>query len=157
MNLRPLRTPAFLVALLVLVGASLGMGAAIRYFKFTLVKNAIYPPGNRQLRSLPRETASWMAVGPDTIEEGEVLETLGTENYLTRPYARKLPAKPAKPGEEPRVEFDPATILQVHLAYYTGMIDTVPHVPDRCFVAGGMQLSELTKDVPLPLRRELWR
>ena len=33
----------------------------------------------------------------------------------------------------------------------------VPHVPDRCFVAGGMQLAGLTRDVPLPLDQGRWR
>jgi hypothetical protein len=153
MNLRTLRMPAFLVALAVLVCAALGMGAAIRAYHLTLVKLPIHPPPGHPLNSMPRETASWRAIGADRLEKGEVLETLGTENYLTRTYAKKRPA--AKPGAEP--ELDPDSVLEFHTAYYTGMIDTVPHVPDRCFVAGGMQLADLTKDVALPLDQTRWR
>ena len=35
----------------------------------------------------------------------------------------------SSPGEPP---------IQLHVAYYTGHIDTIPHVPDRCLVAGGL-------------------
>jgi hypothetical protein len=145
-NWSSLKKPAFLVALGALTLSSIGMGAAISRFKLMLRKEAIYPSNGTLLNSIPRESATWMAVGPDRYEHGEVLETLGTNNYLTRTYAKK---KPAKPGAE--AEPDLTTTLEFHTAYYTGMIDTVPHVPDRCFVAGGMQLAELTKDLVLPL------
>jgi hypothetical protein len=96
-----------------------------------------------------------MAIGPDAYETGEVLETLGTKNYLTRAYARKLPPEAgAKPEDKPKPDWK--NTFEFHAAYYTGMIDTVPHVPDRCFVAGGMQLGDLTKDVPLQLDRMNW-
>jgi hypothetical protein len=150
MNWRTLRTPAFLVAMSLLVVASVGMGAAIRHFKLTLVKLPIQAPGGRLLSSIPRENASWTwkAVTPDRYEKGEILETLGTTNYVSRAYAKKV--KPKNAGD---IDFDPATVIEFHAAYYTGMIDTVPHVPDRCFVAGGMQLGDLTRDVPLPLKQ----
>jgi hypothetical protein len=151
MNWRKLRTPAFLVALCLLMVASVGMGAAVTHFKLTLRKLPIQARDGRPLSTMPRETESWKAVSPDRYEKGEVLETLGTTNYLTRAYAKKV--TPKGPGS---LDFDPSTVIDFHAAYYTGMIDTVPHVPDRCFVAGGMQLAELTKDVPLPLKRN-WR
>ena len=79
-----LKTPAFLPTLCVLLLASVGMGAAVKYYKLTLVKLPIYPPGGLLLRGIPRETASWIALGPDEqVESEEVLKTLGTTNYLT--------------------------------------------------------------------------
>lgn len=158
MNWRSFSKPAFLVSLCVLAGAALGMGAAIKAYGLMLVKLPIYPPvdpalgKSRLLNSIPQETTSWIRVGTDRLEHGEVLETLGTDNYVTRTYARKLPRK--NPGDP--VQIDRNNVFEFHAAYYTGMIDTVPHVPDRCFVAGGMQLADLTKDVPLPLDQDRW-
>lgn len=154
MNWRGLRTPAFLLALTVLVLSSLGMGAAIRHYKLMLKKLPIYPPNGVLLNSLPERAGPWIKIGPDRVEHGEVLESLGTSNYLTRTYGKLKPGKTEADGAE---AWDPASIVEFHTAYYTGMIDTVPHVPDRCFVAGGMQLAGLTRDVPLKLDRERWR
>jgi hypothetical protein len=47
--------------------------------------------------------------------------------------------------------------LNVHLAYYTGMIDAVPHVPDRCFVAGGLEPQTLSAVYPLTVDQSGWR
>ncbi len=152
MNWRVLKTPGFIVAMSVLVLASVGMGTAIKLTQITLKKLPIYPPNGKLLSSLPRETKSWMAYGADAYETGEVLETLGTTNYLTRAYVKKLPTK-----EGLEQQLDKKSVFEFHAAYYTGMIDTVPHVPDRCFVAGGMQLGDLTQDVALPLDRMNWR
>ena len=33
---------------------------------------------------------------------------------------------------------DPGSTIRFHVAYYTGTPDTVPHVPERCFVAAGL-------------------
>ncbi len=37
------------------------------------------------------------------------------------------------------------------------MIDTVPHVPERCFVGGGLQIGQLVGDLPLRLDQTGWR
>ncbi len=34
-------------------------------------------------------------------------------------------------------EDEPGRYVMLHLAYYTGTVDTVPHVPERCYVAHG--------------------
>ena len=46
-----------------------------------------------------------------------MVEELGTNLYLSRDYERR----------DDRVN--------VHVAYYTGLIDDVPHVPERCWAA----------------------
>src|SRR5207253_2412975 len=77
----------------------------------------------------------------DQEELPAVVEELGTENFVTRVYAEKLPT-----GSTGRPR-----ILQLHAAYYTGTIDTVPHVPDRCFVGAGWAIvgGPWVRDVPL--------
>lgn len=142
------RTRGTLAALALATGlmllAAASVSAAISYFKIYLQKRSIQPETSLKLLSLPRETLSWIQEGTDHIESAETLEVLGTENYLTRTYRRK----PGPDGKELRVSF--------HAAYYTGMIDTVPHVPDRCFVGAGMEIGEVVGDLPLMLDRSRW-
>ncbi|HYE60360.1 MAG TPA: hypothetical protein VD997_00055 [Phycisphaerales bacterium] len=135
-------TVPFVVALGLLTIAAIAMPLAIDHFKISIKKLPIHPEGGRLLTSVPFETSSWVCTTGDHRETAEVEATLGTKNYITRVYLEKFPAQ----GKKPRS-------ISLHAAYYTGMIDTVPHVADRCFVAGGMQLGTLTQDLPLPLDR----
>jgi hypothetical protein len=57
--------------------------------------------------------------------------------------------KQAEPGK-------PKAAVQLHLAYYTGMIDTVPHIPDRCFTAHGAQPVTLAEELAVPLDQSTW-
>lgn len=137
---------AFAVAAGVLGASALGMGAAIKAFNLHLRKLPVYAPGGRVLASLPRETTHWVASGSDRVESADIVKTLGTENYLNRLYVEREPADPDKPVE-----------LLLHAAYYTGMIDTVPHVPERCFVGGGLVQSDFARVVPIPMDTSSWR
>lgn len=110
-----------------------------------LRKLPIQPPGNVVVADVPKETASWIALGKDSQMSEEVVAELGTQNYLSRIYARK---KDVEQGVAKRVE--------LHLAYYTGMIDTVPHVPDRCMVGAGWSITGSPTVVPIKLDAERW-
>ncbi|MBS0195796.1 MAG: hypothetical protein JSR77_03475 [Planctomycetes bacterium] len=145
MSLGVLRRPAFLVALCVLGSAALGMSAGIKYFKLYLRKEKIYAEGGRQASAIPSESPSWIRLGADYRMAPEIEEVLGTTNYVSRVYEQKVPAK----GQQPvRLDF--------HAAYYTGMIDTVPHVPDRCMVGAGLQLESVIGDIALPVDTSRW-
>jgi exosortase len=155
---RVLRGPAFVVALTVMAVSALGMGVSIRAAKIYLQKKPITPPAygtgtrSRTLNDLPRETESWTQQGQDSIESAEVLETLGTSNYVTRVYGHK------EPDPDHRGQFRAAPpFITLHAAYYTGMIDTVPHVPERCFVGSGMSIVGGPWTVPAPLNTAGWR
>lgn len=74
----------------------------------------------------------------------DMIEELGSDLYLDREYVRE------REGETPRK-------INVHIVYYTGMIDAVPHVPDRCFVAGGLETRVLPENYPLDLDHARWR
>ena len=73
-----------------------------------------------------------------------MVEELGTDQYLNRSYYfRPTPSAP-------RVE------LSLHIAYYTGFIDAVPHVPTRCMVAAGFDAASkpvIVDKLPLDLAR----
>lgn len=148
MNSKTIFTPAFFVALAILVISAAGFGTLIEAYGIHLKKEAIYPPGGRLVSSLPAETESWVQVGADEQMNAEVLDELGTKNTVSRVYVQK-PEAMAEGQDEPFV-------IYLHAAYYTGMIDTVPHVPERCFVGGGMQKSSKSEIMPLPIDMGEW-
>lgn len=145
MSFSRLKQPAFLVSLALLLGSAATLSATIKAFKVYTRKEPIEVA--LKCSSVPKETPTWAQVGQDHLETAEVLDTLGTQNYLTRLYVSKPDAKISEGG---------AKSIQLHLAYYTGMVDTVPHVPDRCFVGAGIPLAGGPFDVPVKLDRSQW-
>lgn len=128
----------------VLSGSAAGFKVGVDAANIYLRKLPIYPESGALVRSIPTTLASWERVGGDKIEPPDIEKALGTTNYLTRAYRRVG-------AETPR-------LVELHLAYYTGMVDTVPHVQERCFVGAGMQIGpEGTRVVPVPLDRSSWR
>lgn len=126
--------------------ASVGFQSALREHGLRLEKKPVYAEDGRTLSSLPRELPTWVREGVDHIEEAEVQAVLGTDNYVTRTYVRR---EADASGRRPRIQF--------HAAYYTGLIDTVPHVPERCFVGGGLQKARGgSRRVALPLDTSRW-
>jgi hypothetical protein len=148
MNSRTIFTPAFFVAVVVLAISAAGFGTLIEAYGIHLKKEAIYPPGGRLVSSLPTETDSWVQVGADQVLSSEMVEELGTENSVSRKYIQKESAM--APGQ------DQPHVIDFHAAYYTGMIDTVPHVPERCFVGGGMRKSSVSEVLAMPIEMGEW-
>lgn len=140
---RMLLSATLLAVMLVIAG---GISAYIRVKDVHLQKIPIYPANNRQVSALPTQTPSWRQLGGDEIMGAELVETLGTTNYVSRRYLRTREQEQRNP-----------VVLDLHAAYYTGMIDTVPHVPERCFVGGGLQQSESSRVVALPMETSSWR
>lgn len=138
-----LASSGFFVALAVMLLAAVGFSAGVRYFGVYLRKEAIYPRDGRRVDAIPAETQRWKRVGDDHRETAEIEETLGTKNYVSRWYRRKD-------------ESGQSAQLELHAAYYTGGIDTVPHVPDRCLVGGGMVQSDVAMTLPLAVDRAGW-
>lgn len=131
---------------LIMLGSTLGIGAYIKFADLHMQKIPIYPENNRQVSAIPTETANWIRVGSDKISSTEIIEVLGTENYLSRDYILKETQDSKNP-----------VVVEFHAAYYTGMIDTVPHVPERCFVGGGLQQSVSPRNIQLELDTSSWR
>jgi hypothetical protein len=132
-----LKSPAFFAALAVLVIGAVALQVSIARMQVVLRKLPIHAKDDLPLRTIASSVPGWERVGQDNILAKEVIEELGTENYLSRMYRGELNGKPVG--------------VELHLAYYTGMIDTVPHVPERCFVGGGMVQDGNTQIVPIPL------
>lgn len=132
---------AAVVALAILSLSALGLEAMVDLLRLQLKKRPIEPASGLKLHSLPESFKGWRAFR-DEVVSAEAAAELGTDNYLSRWY-RRVDAE-GRPAE-------PEMLVQLHCAYYTGMIDTVPHVPERCLVGGGMEYAGQSRVVRVPL------
>lgn len=129
---RSVRT-AFIVVLATLALGGLGLRAAMQALDVYLKKEPVELRGD--FSTIPSVIGRWTKVGEDQLMDAAMVEALGTSKYLTRTYA--IDGDLSKGS------------LSLHLAYYTGMIDTVPHIPARCWGANG--LVQLGDEKLLPL------
>jgi exosortase len=83
-------------------------------------------PLRHSLILIPDQIGTWKGEDEPPLPP-EIIEALGTDRYLSRIYE-----------DHGWPEGQPGRFARLHVAYYTGTMDTVPHVPDRCFVAGGI-------------------
>lgn len=140
MNWSKLKNPAFVAAVAVLVTGAVGLSQVIRVRGLHLTKEKITAKDNLQFHSLPSKYKSWEQIGRDEVMSKEALEELGTENTISRVYQEITESSDKRPRR-----------IEVHIAYYTGMIDTVPHVPERCMVGSGWTKKGDTTTVDVPL------
>ncbi len=138
----------FVVAVVIMAVAAFGMGAATSFMKLRFRKT---PVELRQpLEKVPTQLGRWIQVSSDEPLPEDIEQTLGTKRYIFRDYADTNLVGPQKIKELLDADrTDRRRLLTVaegqmprgyvHLAvtYYTGMVDTVAHVPDRCYIADG--------------------
>jgi exosortase len=131
---------ALLVACVTLLVCGAGFRAGVASLNIYLRKEAV--PPREPFSTISRTLGPWRAVGEDAVYDVAMIEALGTSNFLDRRYAPE--------GQQER------GLLQVHIAYYTGMIDAVPHIPERCFLAAGFEQQSLSDVLPLRVDRSAW-
>ena len=127
------------IALIAVFGIGvIAIPVVIAQLEIYLRKEAV--PLVATLSSIPVPLGSWSRAKDEKgneIKDGvfgaEMIESLGTEQYLDRRY-----------------ESDGRTVV-VHVAYYTGMIDDVPHVPERCWDAAGLDQTMPPRIVEIPV------
>lgn len=76
------------------------------------------------LDTIPSTLGRWSQVGEEREYDAAVIESLGTTQFIDRIYA-------------PNGSVDNG-FLMLHVAYYSGTIDDVPHIPERCWDAAGL-------------------
>ncbi|MFG0331256.1 MAG: exosortase-associated EpsI family protein [Phycisphaerales bacterium] len=131
---------AFGVAMFVFVAGAATFHVAQDAMDVVLFKEAA--PLRRPLRELPTVVGAWKRVGTDETLSAEIIEELGTEEYLSRTYA---------------VDGDPSNgRLTLHIAYYTGIIDAVPHIPERCFVGNGLETEQSFTALDIGVDQSRW-
>lgn len=131
---------AYVAIIMVLVASALGFQAAVSMLDIYLKKEAI--PLRESLDTIPTKLGKWKRVGADSRMGEAIIESLGTRFYLDRQYA---------------IDGDPAKgIVTLHIAYYTGMVDAVPHVPERCWGAAGLNMVSQSSTRLLPMDKSKW-
>ena len=136
---RRVRT-AFAVGCVALLVGGVGFQVALAQLRVFLKKESV--PLREPLDTVPASLGRWKQVGKDSVFSDALVEELGTHAYIDRFYA--LDGDPEKGA------------IEVHAAYYTGMIDTVPHIPERCWNANGMVMRGQPTVTPIPMDRAAW-
>lgn len=160
-----LKRPAYLVAVIVLGISALGLNASVGFLQLHFKKLPV--PLRQPLATLPRDLGDWKQISQDKPLDADIEHELGTNEYVFREYAdervfgaRKIQQlrdlrtailREKDPKEAERMERNwiqlysqmrmehPASVVNLAVTYYTGMVDTVAHVPDRCVVADGYE------------------
>lgn len=142
------RNKGFVLALSLLALSALGLETITHsvglYFKKQRVEL------RQDLHAIPRQLGPWLQVSKDVPLPEEQEHALGTKEYISRQYVdtRQMSgfdkARWDAMSEQTRAsalsllrQKSPQSVVQLHIAYYTGLVDTVAHVPERCYVAGG--------------------
>jgi len=140
---------SFLIVTLELLTAALGLNVAVSAMKLHFKKEPV--PLARALGAIPEKLGTWVQVSQDQPLDKEMQDVLGTKEYIFRDYVneRDVPGvgdrfrgKTQKERQDIlnniRAQF-PNAVISLSVTYYTGMVDTVAHVPDRCVTADGYE------------------
>jgi hypothetical protein len=131
---------AYFAAIAMLAAGAVGFRVLVDRLNIHLLKERVEL--RRRLDSIPTQLGKWERVGQDINYPDTMLEELGTRSYLDRSYA---------------IEGDPANgYVHVHIAYYTGQIDAVPHIPERCWAVSGLELTRNSAGSPIAIDRSGW-
>lgn len=131
--------PSLIICVAVLLTAAVAKEAVIRVLGVQMVKLPI--PLQHPLEEMDAAAlAPYEFKNSSRIQNRDVLESLGTEEYLQW-ILEDTEAEPSSPTR----------YCSLFITYYTGTPDMVPHVPDECYVGGGNQRASgetVTIDVP---------
>lgn len=108
----------------VLVCALTGLTFIVGSTQAVLIKKPVQM--RQPLVAIPQKLGRWQMIRDERLS-AEVLEELRTKHYISRQYR-----------DTTMSDTEPGSTIRFHVAYYTGTPDTVPHVPERCFVAAGL-------------------
>jgi len=132
---------AYFVTLAILIAGAVGFRVLVAQLNIFLLKEPVEL--RRPLDSVPTKLGRWERIGTDSVFSDTLIEELGTRRYLDRTYA--IEGNPEK------------GVIHVHVAYYTGTIDAIPHIPERCWAVGGLELTRNSEGVKLDVDQSTWR
>ena len=165
---RLVRKPRFIAAVLVLLVAAIGFNTASVALQLHFRKQAVplrVTALDDKTDGLPKLIADrWLQISEDEPLPSDVEKELGTKQYLNRTYIDltncdgredAIKSNDLKRRNEALVAIrtrHPEAVISVHIAYYTGLVDTVAHIPDRCMVADGYEPTAAPTLVNGPVR-----
>ncbi|MEE2912298.1 MAG: exosortase/archaeosortase family protein [Planctomycetota bacterium] len=133
-------TRSYIIIIILLSTAAIGLQIGISSLNVYLHKEPVFP--RKDFSILPNNIDNWEKLGEDIRIDAAGVEALGTNIYLNRVFKNTKEALPS---------------LQLHIAYYTGQVDSVPHVPDRCMGAAGyVPLTAEPTNLSLDLEKSTW-
>jgi hypothetical protein len=145
-----MRQPSFLIAAGVLLVSAISLNAATEYLQLYFKK--IPMELSADFSTIPPHLGHWVQVSKDERLGEDMEHELGATHYLWRDYvddrlatAEELAAFTGKTYLERKTlaarlqALKPKAVINVGLTYYTGSVDTVAHVPDRCYIADGYE------------------
>jgi hypothetical protein len=146
--------PDFVLAFAILGVSALGLNFATDYLKLHYRKQAVSMRVSALdgADGIPDHFGKWVQIDVDKPLDPTTKEILGTSKYVFRRYVNSEVVGPArvrsvlaaddrnKAIAQLQAEF-PQAVMHVSVTYYTGLVDTVAHIPDRCFLADGFEVS----------------
>lgn len=162
------RRPAFLLVTGLLLAGAIGLDASTRYLRLHFRKQAMPLRPAEGLAAIPATLGTWVSAPETRTIDSEMVHSLGTDKYNFREYIntaarisaeRPLATKADVLSLGDKTSKDrftavetwraskPDAVVNFAITYYTGKVDTVPHVPDRCYVADGFQPSSYKAQV----------
>lgn len=159
---RIVRQPRFVAAAAVLLISAVGLNAATELMQLHFRKVAVPLPIKAlddEAEGIPAQLGPWLKVRDDLISS-EVEETLGTKQYVFRDYVDTRVIRNAAEKIKDKSDSDrrlfvaqaqadhPEAVMRMAVTYYTGLVDTVAHIPDRCYVADGFEPSSWENPSP---------
>lgn len=144
----------FVAAVVVLGIAAVGLNAATEMLQLQFKKLPI--PLRHELddptKGISQNLGPWKMVSLDVPVGEDLQAALGTDKYVFRDYVDTrlvTPAELASFDDKPAAhrtymvrelqKAKPDAVVNVAVTYYTGMADTIPHVPEVCYVADGFR------------------
>jgi len=146
-----------------------GLNGATQFLQLHFKKQAVEIAV--PLKEIPPRLGTWVQVSKDEPLESDIEAALATKEYIFRDYVNATVAGPEimkafdqkvtdKVTKELRplntlerrtavmnlAKSKPDAVVNLAVTYYTGMVDTVAHIPDRCYVADGFVPSEYTTE-----------
>ena len=157
---RLLAQPDFVVVFLLLGISALSLNFATDYLKLHFRKR---PVAMRvawdAADGIPASMGHWVQVSKDKPLDPDTEHILGTGKYLYREYANRdvlgdqaVESLRNLSGDQSAAALSqvqlahPEAVIHVGITYYTGLVDTVAHIPDRCYIGDGFDVSTYTTE-----------
>jgi hypothetical protein len=143
----------YIVAVLLLLLAATGMRVSVRYLKLHIRKEPV-PMRMKFTDAMPAVVGDWVRAA-DKTQSPEILTELAAQDWLFCSYvnaaalgrsaqelAKQFATMSYEEQEKKLIEYQrerPTAVLSLALTYYTGKVDAVDHIAERCYHGGGFE------------------
>jgi hypothetical protein len=148
--------PDYVLALILLGGAAIGLNFCTEFLKlhFRKLPVSMRVSALDGADGIPAKLGKWVQVSRDKPFDPELEHILGTQKYLQRSYLNTAVVDPdalqrllstSGPDRDKALYAiqaeHPEAVVSIGIFYYTGLVDTVAHIPERCYIADGFDVT----------------